>query len=182
MAKSKFTVQDLTQISLFTALTSILAFISIPLPFSPVPVSGQTLGVMLSGVFLGARKGTISIIIYIILGSIGLPIFAGGSSGIGVLFGPTGGYLWGFMIAAYIIGKLFETNNMGIVWKFISLFIGGIFIIYFFGMIQLIIVTKMSLVKALTAGVLPFIPGGIFKIIVALLISQRMNVNRSSSS
>ncbi|MFW5991595.1 MAG: biotin transporter BioY [Halanaerobiaceae bacterium] len=174
MTNSNFSVRDLTQIGLFAALTGVLAFISVPLPFSPVPVSGQTLGVMLAGVLLGSRKGALSQVVYVILGSIGLPIFSGGTSGIGVLFGPTGGYIWGFIIGAYIIGKIIEIKEEpGIIWKAAALITGGILVIYLTGVLQLMLAAKMSLAKAITAGVLPFIPGGIFKIIVTLLISQR---------
>ncbi|MFW6022431.1 MAG: biotin transporter BioY [Halanaerobiaceae bacterium] len=174
MSRSNFSVQDLTHIALFAAITAVLAFISIPLPFSPVPVSGQTLGVMLAGVFLGSKKAALSQFVYIILGGVGLPIFSGGSSGLGILIGPTGGYLWGFIIGAYVIGKLFEIKqDKGLIWKAFALFTGGLFVIYLTGFIQLMLVTDMSFSKAMSVGVLPFIPGGIFKIIVALIVSQR---------
>ncbi|ACL69274.1 biotin transporter BioY [Halothermothrix orenii] len=174
MSGYKLSIHDLTRIAFFAALTGILAYISFPLPFSPVPVSGQTLGVMLAGLLLGSYRGFLSQIAYILLGVIGLPVFAGGSSGIGSLFGPSGGYIWGFLFGAYIIGRLFESfNNSNYIVKFFFLVTGGIVVVYLFGITQLIIVTKMSLTEAIVSGMLPFLPGDLFKIFIVTLISQK---------
>lgn len=167
----KLTVQDLTRVALFAALTAVFSYIVVPLP--PVPVSAQTLAVMLAGTLLGSRNGALSQVLYVLLGSIGLPIFAGGSAGLGVLFGPTGGYLWGFIIGAYVIGKIIEKTSGTIYWKVFALIIGGIGIIYFFGVLQLMIVTGMTLFQALSAGMLPFLPGDILKVIVAALLAKK---------
>ncbi len=91
--------------SLFIGL---LAQFSIPVPFSPVPITGQTIGVVLVGGILGAKKGSLSILCYIFEGAIGIPVFAGMKSGMHILVGPTAGYLWAFIIAAYITGLLTE--------------------------------------------------------------------------
>ncbi|MCS7251828.1 MAG: biotin transporter BioY, partial [Thermoflexus sp.] len=91
--------------SLFTAL---MAQISIPLPFTPVPITGQTLAVLLVGAALGSRRGALSIATYVLEGALGLPVFAGGTAGISRLQGPTGGYLIGFVAAALITGWLAE--------------------------------------------------------------------------
>lgn len=88
------------------SIIAVLSFISIPLPFSPVPITLQTLGVMLSGLLLGPQLGSISVGLYLIAGTLGLPIFAGGAAGIGVLMGPSGGYLLGFLPGAWMIGTL----------------------------------------------------------------------------
>ncbi|MFW6035406.1 MAG: biotin transporter BioY [Halothermotrichaceae bacterium] len=171
---SNISVRDITQVALFAALTAVLAFVTVPLPFSPVPVTGQTLGVMLAGLFLGSRKAALSQIIYAFLGGIGLPIFAGGGSGFGSFVGPTGGYIWGFIAGAYIIGKLVEIKEEpDLIWKTTSLVIGGIIVIYTFGVAQMMIVTEMNIAKAFTAGALPFLPGDIFKVVLTLLIGQR---------
>lgn len=110
----------------FSLLTAVCAQIAIPV--KPVPFTLQTMMVLLSGAFLGARNGAYSQIVYIFLGSIGLPVFANGSMGIAVLFGPTGGYLLAFPVAAFIVGYLVETNNkyFNVV---ISMFIGSLTII-----------------------------------------------------
>ena len=106
--------------ALFAALTAAVAWFKIPLPFTPVPITLQTLVVLLSGAMLGAYYGALSMIIYLSLGVIGLPVFAGGSSGIGVLFGPTGGYLFSYPIAAFVIGKMLENKKLDVLLKYFS--------------------------------------------------------------
>ena len=159
--------------SLFAALTAAGAYIQIPIPFSPVPVTLQVFFVLLAGCILKSKWGSLSMIVYSLLGIAGLPVFAGGSSGIGVLLGPTGGYIIGFILAAYIIGKLSEktekstrspllvnTLNMS----------AGIFVIYLCGVLQLMIVAQIGLGVALTLGAIPFLPGEIVKTAVATYI------------
>ena len=176
---SNFTVQEMGRIALFAALTSILAFIIVPLPLSPVPVSGQTLGVMLAGIFLKGRNAFFSQFIYILMGIIGLPIFAGGSSGIGVLLGPTGGFIWGFLIGAYIIGKLTEKEfNTPWLGNSLSLILGGVIAIYIPGVIQYVIVMGVSVKEAISVAVIPFLPGDVFKIIVGLMVSRKVVFKR----
>ncbi|MBU1291753.1 biotin transporter BioY, partial [bacterium] len=99
----------MTLVSLFAALTAVGAFISIPI--YPVPLTLQTLFTLLAGMTLGSVMGTSSQIIYVMLGVIGLPVFAGFKAGIGILFGPTGGFLFGFIICAFIVGKIMELKN-----------------------------------------------------------------------
>jgi biotin transport system substrate-specific component len=159
--------------SLFAALTAAGAYIQIPIPFSPVPVTLQVFFVLLAGCILKSKWGSLSMIVYSLLGIAGLPVFAGGSSGIGVFLGPTGGYIIGFILAAYIIGKLSEktekstrspllvnTLNMS----------AGIFVIYLCGVLQLMIVAQIGLGVALTLGAIPFLPGEIVKTAVATYI------------
>ncbi|MDQ1253932.1 MAG: biotin transport system substrate-specific component [Euryarchaeota archaeon] len=159
--------------SLFAALTAAGAYIQIPIPFSPVPVTLQVFFVLLAGCILKSKWGSLSMIVYSLLGIAGLPVFAGGSSGIGVLLGPTGGYIIGFILAAYSIGKLSEktekstrspllvnTLNMS----------AGIFVIYLCGVLQLMIVAQIGLGVALTLGAIPFLPGEIVKTAVATYI------------
>jgi len=159
--------------SLFAALTAAGAYIQIPIPFSPVSVTLQVFFVLLAGCILKSKWGSLSMIVYSLLGIAGLPVFAGGSSGIGVLLGPTGGYIIGFILAAYIIGKLSEktekstrspllvnTLNMS----------AGIFVIYLCGVLQLMIVAQIGLGVALTLGAIPFLPGEIVKTAVATYI------------
>ena len=98
--------------ALFAALTGAVAWFKIPLPFTPVPITLQTLAVLLSGAMLGSYYGALSMIIYLILGSIGLPIFAGGSSGFGALLGSSGGYLLSYPVASFVIGKMLEKKNL----------------------------------------------------------------------
>ncbi|MFC1786312.1 biotin transporter BioY, partial [Candidatus Neomarinimicrobiota bacterium] len=92
-------------------LLAVLARLSIPVPFSPVPITGQTFGILFLGVILGSRIGTLSVIMYISEGLIGLPVFAGGTMGFLYLLGPTGGYLIGFIPAVYLVGYISEQGQ-----------------------------------------------------------------------
>src|SRR3989339_566072 len=97
--------------ALFAALLAAVAWFKIPLPFTPVPITLQTLVVLLSGAVLGPYYGALSMILYVAVGALGLPVFAGGGSGIGALLGPTGGYLFSYFIAAFFIGKIVEMRK-----------------------------------------------------------------------
>lgn len=106
--------------ALFAALTGAVAWFKIPLPFTPVPITLQTLMVLISGAMLGAYYGALAMIVYLVLGVIGLPVFAGGSSGFGALLGPTGGYLFSYPVAAFVIGKMLEKKKLSIFIKYFS--------------------------------------------------------------
>src|SRR3989338_2599379 len=106
--------------ALFAALTGAVAWFKIPLPFTPVPITLQTLMVLLSGAVLGAYYGGLSMIVYLILGAIGLPVFAGGSSGIPALLGPTGGYLLSYPVAAFVVGKMIEKKKLNAFVRYFS--------------------------------------------------------------
>lgn len=170
-------VRKLVYASLFAALTAIAAWVTIPLP--PVPITLQTFFVILAGGMLGAYFGALSMIVYLLLGFIGLPVFSNGRSGLGVLAGPTGGYLVGFVLSAIAVGFLVERRrNPGFLWYCAAMAIGTL-IIYACGVGWLLVVTHMSIAQAVVAGALPFVPGDILKIIVAAFIARRVNQNRS---
>jgi biotin transport system substrate-specific component len=172
MATDKMTTKGLVYASLFGALTAAGAFIKIPMP--PVPITAQTFFLNVAAILLGGPLGAISQFIYVMLGVVGIPVFAGGKAGVGVLFGPTGGYLLGFIIAAFVIGSVNRMKkSAGLFWHIFSMVI-GMLIIYFLGSVQLSLVAKMSFHKALAVGVLPFIPGDIIKILLAAIISSRL--------
>lgn len=158
--------------ALFGALTAAGAFIAIPLP--PVPITAQTFFLNVAAVLLGGSLGALSQFIYVMLGVVGIPVFAGGKAGIGVIFGPTGGYLLGFIIAAFVAGKIAAAKkSAGILWYIFAMLI-GMFIIYGLGTLQLALVAKLTFRKALIVGVLPFIPGDIIKILLAAIISAKL--------
>jgi biotin transport system substrate-specific component len=148
--------------TLFIALS---AQIAIPLPFSPVPVTGQTLAVLLTGALLGSRRGGLCLLAYLVEGIVGLPVFAGGKAGLAHLLGPTGGYLVGFIAAAYITGLLAERGwdrRMGT--TLLAMLLGNA-VIYAFGLSWLSVFTGIG--KALSLGFYPFISGDILKLAVA---------------
>ncbi|AKB49670.1 Substrate-specific component BioY of biotin ECF transporter [Methanosarcina barkeri str. Wiesmoor] len=161
--------------SLFAALTAVGAYIQIPIPFSPVPVTLQVFFVLLAGSMLKSKWGGLSMIVYTLLGIAGLPVFAGGSSGIGVLLGPTGGYITGFILAAYVIGKLSEkaekADKSGLFINALNMS-AGVLILYACGFIQLMFVADIGPGAALALGVIPFLPGEIIKTGVAAYIAS----------
>ena len=168
----KLKTLDIVTLALFSALTAIGAYISIPLPFSEVPITLQTMFTYLAGAVLGGYLGALSQLIYLLIGLAGLPIFAGGGSSLSVLIGPSGGYLLGFILAAFVIGELKKLKR-GFVWLFICMVVGTI-IIYVLGVAQLMNWAKISLNQAIVIGVLPFIFGDIIKILLATYITERV--------
>ncbi|HWP97999.1 MAG TPA: biotin transporter BioY [Syntrophomonadaceae bacterium] len=168
-------LQRMVYASMFGALTAIGAFIVIPV--QPVPITLQTLFTGLASVLLGGYGGAWSQIVYILLGIIGLPVFAGGKAGIGTLLGPTGGYLTGFVVAAWVIGTLVQGRRKpGWPWIVFALVIGDV-IIYTLGTMQLMMVAQISLGKALLVGVLPFLPGDLVKLAAASLLALKLRKN-----
>ncbi len=167
-----FSLRDMILASLFAALTGLGAFIVIPV--YPVPFTLQTLFTYLSAFLLGRKAGTLSQIIYILLGVIGLPIFSAGKAGPGVVSGPTGGYLWGFIISAYTMGILVEKKNIYKINGFIVVGVIGLLVINFCGALQLYVVTQLSLKAVLLTGIIPFIIGDFIKIVAASLIAHKL--------
>ncbi|MCX7790651.1 MAG: biotin transporter BioY [Chloroflexaceae bacterium] len=165
--------------SLLMALT---AQISIPLPFTPVPITGQTFGVLLVGALLGPRLGALSMLVYLAQGLLGLPVFAGGRSawtprsipGIPVIIGPTAGYLFSFPIAAAVVGALAHRGWDRNVWTAIPAMLLGNVIILVLGFLWLAGATaffrgSVDVVALLNLAVLPFLPGDAIKILLAAL-------------
>ena len=172
----RFKTYELTVTALCAAITAVLAWVVIPLPFSPVPVSGQTVGVMLSGILLPPKLAAASQILYVFLGLVGLPVFSGGNSGLGTLLGPTGGYIWAFIIGAYCISKGIRIDEKNKIAYYAVLCLGGIVVIYVFGMMQLMLAAGLSMGQAFLAGVLPFLPGDFAKVAVVGLVAQRIQL------
>lgn len=159
--------------ALFGALTAMGAFMVIPL--QPVPITLQTLFTGLAGILLGGATGAMSQIVYVLLGIIGLPVFSGGKAGIGILFGPSGGYLIGFIVGAYVIGKLTEARRKpGLFWVLMTLFIGNV-VIYSLGTVQLMVVAHLSLYKALLVSVAPFLIGDLIKLMTTAWIAIKLS-------
>ena len=154
-------------------LLAVLARLSIPVPFSPVPITGQTFGILFLGAVLGSRIGTLSVIMYISEGLMGLPVFAVGSMGFLYLLGPTGGYLIGFIPAVYLVGYLSE---QGWISNFTSAFLTmtiGTSVIFIFGISWLAITARFG--TALSIGLYPYIPGAIIKIVLATVTVYSIN-------
>jgi biotin transport system substrate-specific component len=147
----------------FAALTAAAAQYRVPLGFTPVPITGSTFAVLLSGAALGMRLGAASQIVYLIMGAIGLPVFTDGGSGIEAITGSTGGYLIGFVFGAAVIGKLAERKQDRHVGTTVAAFLAGSAAIYAFGVAGLMVNAGMDFNNAVLAGVAPFVFGDVLK-------------------
>jgi biotin transport system substrate-specific component len=157
--------------ALMAALISVGAYLQIPLPLGPVPLVLQNLFVLLAGLLLGGRWGVASVGIYLLVGAIGLPVFVGGKGGIAHFLGPTGGYLLGFAVCAFVTGCLTGglQNRMA---KDVFAVILGSMMIYLCGVPWLKLVTSMSWEKAAMVGMLPFLPGDALKAAAAVILAR----------
>ena len=148
-------------------LTAVCAQISIPVPGSPVPVTGQTFAVMLCGAGLGAVRGSAAMALYWLLGMIGLPFYADGEGGIHAAFGATGGYLVGFIVAALLIGWLAQRQWDRRFNSAVAAMLTGSVVIYAFGLPWLAHTANLGLEETLEAGLYPFVVGDLLKLYLA---------------
>lgn len=158
---------DVGLVLLFANLTAVAARISVTLPFSPVPITGQTLMVLLAGAALGWRRGAASQLAYLAEGALGAPVFAGATFGLAVLVGPTGGYLVGFVAAAALVGWLIERGAGRQPITCVLTMLAGSAVVYAFGASWLSHFLGGGLAVTLAKGVLPFVPGDILKSLIA---------------
>ncbi|PIS03355.1 MAG: biotin transporter BioY [Chlamydiae bacterium CG10_big_fil_rev_8_21_14_0_10_42_34] len=163
----KTTARDFTLVILASFLISLFGQLSIPLWFSPVPIATQSAAVLLVAALLGSRRGAAATFAFLAQGALGLPVFSGGVGGIQCFFGPTGGYLIGYLIASYVVGYLIETYKR----PFTALSVGNL-VIYFFGASYL--ATFVGFGQALLLGVAPFVLGDLLKMIVSLKLLQKL--------
>lgn len=175
---SKLTVQDICLIAIVTAVVVVMAQISIPMP-AGVPMTMQTFAVTLAGILLGSKKGAISLIVYLLLGFIGLPVFSGFTGGAQALINVTGGFLLSFPIMAYLIGLGTEHRHerKGM---FLACLVLGTVVNYIIGTVMFCLLTGSSAAAGFTACVLPFIPTAVIKAVLAavlgLNIQKRLSV------
>lgn len=165
--------RDIVYIALFAALTAALAlFPPINLPVVGVPITAQSMGVMLAGALAGAKRGGLALLLFIVLVAIGLPVLAGGRGGFGILLGPSGGFLLSWPIAAFVIGWLFDRHggNPAFPLAIAYLAAGGIAIIYLAGIPWIAFTAKIPLAKAFV-GSMPFIPGDLVKVVLTAVIT-----------
>lgn len=157
----------------FIVLTCLGAFLRLPLPFTPVPITLQTFFVLLSGAFLGSGLGAAAQLSYLLLGVLGLPVFTGYGSGIAYLFGPTGGYIFGFVLACFFVGRLIKYggNNFFSVFAILS---AADFILLACGVVWLKVISGYPITKVLFMGFMPFLPGDLLKALVASSLYLRL--------
>ena len=164
--------RNLTHIALFAALVAVLGLVpAITLPVG-VPITAQSLGIMLCGTVLGAKRGALAVLLFLALVAIGLPLLAGGRGGLGVFAGPSVGYLIGFPIAAFVAGLIVERwrTRVGIA-AFAGAVIGGIVVMYAFGIPGMAIMLGKSLPEAAGMAAL-YLPGDLIKTVMAGLVTQ----------
>lgn len=159
----------LVSASLMAALTAVGSYIHVPI--GPVPMVLSTLFVILSGLLLGSRWGITSMGIYLLMGAIGIPVFAGGKGGFAHFFGPTGGYLFGFVLSSWLTGLISERSPGSLPLDIAAVIIGSI-AIYSLGAPWLKWVTQMSWTKTLMVGVIPFLIGDAIKAVVAVALAR----------
>lgn len=164
MTNEQLKLRSMIITPLFAAIIGVMAQLTIPLPL--VPITGQTLAIGLAATILGARYGTISVLLYLVIGAAGVPVFAEFSGGISKLFGPTGGYLVGFIPAAFVIGYYMEKTSFTFVNAMIANTIGMI-ITLIFGTAWLKIAAELSWTVAIAGGLTPFIIVGLIKAALA---------------
>jgi biotin transport system substrate-specific component len=166
-------VRDAIAVVGFALLTAVAAQITIPLGFTPVPLTGQTFAVLLAGGVLGSRRGGLSMLLYVALGAIGLPFYADGAGGWSVATGATAGYLVGFIVAAIVVGLMAEHGQDRKLSTSIPAFLAGTMIIYTFGAgwlaydLGLPLTADAGEPSAISLGVAPFLVGDVFKALLA---------------
>ena len=167
-AKISFTPKDMAVTAVMTSLLCILGPWAFSIPLSPVPISLCSMGIYFALYLLEIKLGTLSVLLYVLLGTAGLPVFTGFSGGIGKLLGPTGGYVIGYLFLALICGffithfpESFPLHPLG--------FLLGTAVLYLLGTLWLQYQLSLSFPAALMIGVIPYIPGDVAKLILALL-------------
>ncbi|MBF2554756.1 biotin transporter BioY [Listeria marthii] len=161
--KLKFLVVD----ALFAVIIALLAQVAIPL--GPIPLTGQTFAIGLAATILGGRHGTISVLVYIVLGAVGIPVFQGMTAGIGIIFGPTGGFIIGFIFNALLTGWLLEKTKFTVPYAIVANILGAI-VTLIFGVLWLKVSTGLDWPAAFLTGMVPFIIPGIIKAVFAALL------------
>ena len=169
----KIRTKQMVLIALMTAVTCVLGPLSIPLPFSPVPISLTNFAIFLAIFVLGMKSGTISFIIYLLLGAIGVPVFSSFRGGFQVLAGPTGGYLIGFIFLALIMGFALDHFDRKLLPTIIGMIIGMV-VCYAFGTVWLAKLLSLSFKEGLMMGVIPYLPGDAAKIIIAAIVGPKL--------
>jgi len=177
MDNKKLSISEMCQIGSFVAIIIVCAQISIPMPYG-VPMTLQTFAILLAGMVLGPKKGTIAALVYVLLGAIGVPVFTAFAGGLGIIFGRTGGFILAFPFVALAAGIGGRRKN--IFWLILWLVIGTI-ILFIGGMLMFSFVTSSSLMVSFTLVVVPFIPTEIIKIVMVIVLGKviKKALNRS---
>lgn len=162
------------KIAMCVALLCVSAYLSFPLPFTPIVITAQTIIVNLLALILTPRQAVTAVAVYLLMGTVGLPVFSGGGSGLAKLLGPTGGFLFGFLFMVLAISLLKGKNNhLG---RYLLVTIGvGMPVLYFMGTAYMCLTAHLSVPAALMAAVVPFLAGDVLKCVGASLLAVALN-------
>ena len=169
--RQKITTQELTVMALLAAILCVSSYINIPLPFSPVPITAQILVVFLTALLLKPKYAFLTVLVWILLGVVGLPVFSGGKGGFGVLAGPTGGFALSYLLAAFLLAFLTQKCKSHYQ-KLLILICIGIPLMYLIGVPWMKMITGIGWSAAFVTGAAPFLPGDILKAIGAVFIAK----------
>ncbi|MDE6671866.1 MAG: biotin transporter BioY [Ruminococcus sp.] len=170
VSKSRFSTREIVIIAMFSAILAVCSWISIP---TTIPFTLQTFGVFATMSILGGRKGFFSILVYILLGAVGMPVFSGFSAGISALTSYSGGYIWGFIFLALTYWCAEKFIGKKFIVQVISLIV-GMAVCYLCGTLWFMYVTKSTFIYSLSACVVPYLTFDALKLILALIISARV--------
>ncbi len=176
----RISVYAITLTALMCAVTCVLGPLSIPLPFSPVPISLTNLAIYFTVYVIGMKKGTASYLLYLLIGLVGVPVFSAFTAGPGKLFGPTGGYLIGFIFLAVISGFFVDRWPKRRLMQLLGMVLGTA-LCYLIGTLWLSFESHISFAAALVAGVIPFLPGDAVKILLALWLGPEIRKRLKSA-
>jgi biotin transport system substrate-specific component len=173
--------RNVSHIALFAALIAVLGLVPKIDLMSGVPITAQTLGIMLAGTVLGARRGALAVLLFLLLAALGLPILSGGRGGLGAFMGPSVGFLVGFPVAAFIAGLIVERWRVSIgIAALVGSLIGGIVVLYAFGIPGMALILGKTLPEAALLAT-PFLPGDLLKAVLAALITRGVMVVRPAA-
>lgn len=163
--------RDLAYVAVFAAIMVVLGLFP-PIAVGPIPITAQSMGVMLAGSIIGARRGALAMLVVALMAAIGLPVLSGGRGGIGVVLGPTGGYIAGWIVGAFVVGLITERvwtrYNFG--WAILANVVGGILVVYAFGIAWYAILSGQSVVLAAAQNAV-FLPGDAIKVLIASAVA-----------
>jgi len=167
----RLTTRDMVLAAFFAAVTAALGLIIIPI--QPVPVTGQSMGPMLAGSVLGPHLGALSLLVFDLLAAAGAPVLSGARGGLGIILGPTGGYILSWPAAAFVTGIIVRRLKTESLWKYVlANFVGGVVVVYAMGVPWLAVVQGIKPAVALVEGALIFLPGDVLKVVTASIAAK----------
>lgn len=169
--RKKLTIYELTAMALLAAILCISSYIYIPLPISPVPITAQLLVIFMTGLLLRPKHAVLAVLVWLLLGTVGLPVFSGGRGGFGILAGPTGGFALGYLLAVFLVALISKKCRKEYQ-KLLILICIGIPALYVVGVTWMKIVAGLDWRTAFVTGTLPFVPWDIAKAVAAVFIAR----------